>query len=126
MKKLALPASALLLLFLLSAVNGIVLSRRVEHWQHQLSQAEYWADQSQWDQTIAALEESYQDWQHAQGYLHVVLDHTAVDDAEAMYHRARAFALAEEPSEFHAEIAHLHAQLTMMANMERFSLQNIL
>ena len=126
MKKLALPASALLLLFLLSAVNGIVLSRRVEHWQHQRSQAEYWADQSQWDQTIAALEESYQDWQHAQGYLHVVLDHTAVDDAEAMYHRARAFALTEEPSEFRAETAHLRAQLALLADMEQFSIQNIL
>ena len=126
MKKLLPPIAALLLLFLLSALNGTVLTHRVEHWQHQLSQAEYWADQSQWGQTLAALEESYRDWHNTQVYLHIVLDHTAVDDAEAMYRRARAFALAEEPSEFHAEIAHLHAQLTMMANMERFSLQNIL
>ena len=126
MKKLLPPIAALLLLFLLSALNGTVLTHRVEHWQQQISQAENWAYRWQWGQTLAALEESYRDWHNTQVYLHIVLDHTAVDDAEAMYRRARAFALAEEPSEFHAEIAHLHAQLTMMANMERFSLQNIL
>ena len=49
-----------------------------------------------------------------------------MDDAEAMYRRCAAFAAAEEPSEFRAELADLDDQLRLLAEMERFSIKNVL
>ena len=126
MKKLLLPLAALLSIFLLAAVNGNFIARSTERWQAQISQAEAWAVQTQWDKAITILEASYRDWESAQGFLHIVLEHDAVDNAEAMYHRAIAFALAEEPSEFRAETAHLRTQLHLLAEMEKFSIKNVL
>ena len=126
MKKLLPPLGLLLTLFLLAGANGLLLSRFTARWQDQLLQAESWAIQEQWDRAANVLEESYRDWQRAQGYLHVVLAHGAVDGAEAMYHRARAFALAQEPAEFRAETAGLRTQLALLAEMEQFSLKNVL
>ena len=54
------------------------------------------------------------------------MEHDAVDDAEAMYRRAMAFAAAEEPSEFRAEIADLSDQLRLLSEMEQCSIKNIL
>ena len=52
--------------------------------------------------------------------------HDAVNSAEAMYLRAMAFAKSEEDSEFRAELADLRAQLRLLAEMEKFSLSNVL
>ena len=49
-----------------------------------------------------------------------------MDDAEAMYRRAKAFAGAREPSEFQAELADLMDQLRLLAEMETGSIRNIL
>ena len=126
MKRLLPPLAVLLSIFLLAVVNGSLIVRSTERWQAQLSQAEAWAVQTQWDKVLTTLEASYRDWQSAQGYLHIVLEHDAVDDAEAMYHRAIAFALAEDPSEFRAETAHLRTQLHLLAEMEKLSIKNVL
>ena len=79
-----------------------------------------------WRSAADALAESYKDWSGSQVYLHIVSEHDAVDDAEAMYRRAMAFALEQEPSEFRAELADLQDQLRLLAEMERFSLKNVL
>ena len=43
-----------------------------------------------------------------------------------MYHRARAFVLTKEDSEFRAEAADLRTQLALLAEMEQFDLKNVL
>ena len=73
-----------------------------------------------------ALAKSYEDWSERQVFLHIVSEHEAVDDAEAMYRRAMAFAEEQESSEFRAELADLQDQLRLLAEMERFSLKNVL
>ena len=49
-----------------------------------------------------------------------------MDDAEAMYHRSLALAERGEDSELRAELADLRAQLRLLAEMEEFSLRNVL
>ena len=56
----------------------------------------------------------------------LVTEHDAVDDAEAMYRRAMAFAATRETTEFRAELADLRDQLRLLAEMERFNVKNIL
>ena len=127
MKRAYLPPILLLSVMLaLSLWNGSRITRDTERWRSQLEHVDTLAQAKQWPESIAALEDSHRDWQGRQTYLHIVTEHAVLDDAEAMYHRAAAFARERETAEFRAEIQHLRHQLTLMAEMERFSINNVL
>ena len=61
-----------------------------------------------------------------QTYLHIVSHHDAVDDAEAMYRRAMAFAETQEITEFRAELSDLMDQLRLISEMEALNIRNVL
>lgn len=127
MKKALLPPLAVLAaVFAFALWNSFVMESHTTRWQVQLHQAETLAERGDWAGAESALRASYDDWSRHQTYLHVVLEHAAVDDAEAMYRRAAAFAASREPSEFRAELADLSDQLGLLAEMEQFSVQNVL
>ena len=126
MKRCLPPLAVLAAILVLSLWNGRVMERRTSRWQAQLQQVRELAVAERWQAAEAALTDSYSDWSRSQTYLHIVTEHDAVDDAEAMYRRAMAFALEQESSEFRAELADLQDQLRLLAEMERFSLKNIL
>ena len=127
MKRDMLPPLAVLAVILAFAIwNSSAITQRTQRWRDQLQQAEALAASEKWQAAGNALSESYADWSGSQVYLHIVSEHDAVDDAEAMYRRAMAFALEQESSEFRAELADLQDQLRLLAEMERFSLKNIL
>ncbi len=127
MKKGYLPPLAVLAAILAFALwNSQTMTRETDRWRTQLQQANSLGQSGDWAGAIAALEDSYQDWCTRQTYLHIVSEHDAVDDAEAMYHRGMAFAAAQEPSEFQAELSDLQDQLRLLAEMEQFSIRNIL
>ena len=102
------------------------ISDLTERWQGQLRQVDALAQAEDWAGALAALEESYQDWSAHQTYLHIVAQHDAVDDAQAMYRRAAAFCKTQEITEFRAELSDLMDQLRLLAEMEALSLRNIL
>jgi hypothetical protein len=127
MKKALLPPLLVLTVILAFASwNSATMSAHTDRWQTQLQQVDRLAQEENWSGAIASLSVSYQDWSACQTYLHIVSHHDAVDDAEAMYRRAMAFAATQEPSEFRAELADLQDQLRLLAEMERFSIKNIL
>ena len=127
MKRDMLPPLAVLAVILAFALwNSAAITGYTQRWRDQLQQAEELAASENWQAAADALSESYADWSGSQVYLHIVSEHDAVDDAEAMYRRAMAFALEKEPSEFRAELADLQDQLRLLAEMERFSLKNVL
>lgn len=127
MKRDMLPPVAVLTLILAFAVwNSSAITEHTQRWREQLRQAEQLAQTNAWESAESVLAESYEDWSGQQVFLHIVSEHDAVDDAEAMYRRAMAFAQEQEPSEFQGEIADLQDQLRLLAEMERFSIKNIL
>ena len=113
-------------ILVLSLWNGAAMESRTSRWRDQIHRAGVMADAGDWLEAETALAKSYTDWSTCQTYLHIVMEHDAVDDAEAMYRRAMAFAAAEEPSEFRAEIADLSDQLRLLSEMEQCSIKNIL
>lgn len=125
-KGLIIPIVVLIAILTFSLWNGITINKNTARWNHQLQQAVLLVQCENWDATELALARSYDDWCTRQTYLHIVLQHDAVDDAEAMYQRAMAFTAAQESNELQAELADLQQQLTLLAEMERFSLKNIL
>lgn len=106
--------------------NSHIMTENSIRWRSQLQQADALAQAEAWPDTMKALTESYLDWSAHQVYLRIVSSHDAIDDAEAMYRRSLAFAATREPNEFRAEISDLRDQLRLLAEMERFTVQNIL
>lgn len=102
------------------------MQEKTAHWQEQLLQSDALAQSDDWDGAMDVLMESYDDWNRHQTYLHIVTEHDVVDDAQSMYHRAMAFAATRELSEFRAELSDLRDQLRLLAEMERFSIKNVL
>ena len=126
MKRFFPPLAVLAAILALSLWNARVMEGQTSHLRSQLLQVQKLAAAENWQGAEDALADSYADWTSRQTYLHIVTEHDAVDDAEAMYRRAFAFAGEQEPSEFQAEVADLRDQLRLLAEMERFSLKNIL
>lgn len=127
MKKAYLPPLAVLAAILSFALwNSSAMSAHTDRWREQLRQADALAQAEDWPQAVSALSQSYEDWSTRQTYLHIVSEHDAVDDAEAMYRRAMAFAATQEITEFRAEISDLRDQLRLLAEMEQFTIKNVL
>ena len=129
MKKLFpyLPSIAVLSAILaFSLWNDAHMSSETSRWRAQLDQADALVQEERWEEAQVKLTESYEDWSSSQTYLHIVSQHDAVDDAEAMYRRAMAFADTRELSEFRAELSDLRDQLRLLAEMERLNLNNVL
>lgn len=125
-KGMLLPAALLGGLLALCLWNGAAVETRAARWRAQLEEADRLALAGDWEEAAAALRRGYADWSGGQTYLRVVTSHDAVDSAEAMYHRCLAFAERREDSELRAELAGLRDQLRAIAEMERFSLRNVL
>ena len=108
-------------LWISSAVSSLT-----ERWQTQLQAIDLLACQSDWTGAAAALSDSYADWKSHQTWMRIITQHDRINEAEAMYHRAMAFALTQEFSEFRTEIFDLQTQFRLLAETERFSTPNIL
>lgn len=125
-KALLAPAATLVLLFSLSLLNGATIQKETARWSSQLQQAVHFIQSENWNAIETAIQTSYEDWRVKQTYLHIVLEHEAIDNAEAMYQRAFAFTSAKDSQELQAELADLLHQLTLLSEMERLSIKNIL
>ena len=86
---------------------------------------------------IAALQGSAEDagealdaldalWQRPQGYLHIVISHTELDEAEALLAQARAAVRQGDMSSLYPVMAELRSQFKLLAETQQVSLKNIL
>jgi len=62
-------------------------------------------------------------WQRPQGYLHIVISHTELDEAEALLAQARA---AVRQGALYPIMAELRSQFALLAETQQVSLKNIL
>lgn len=125
-KGLLLPAALLGGILAFCLWNSGIMASHTARWRAQLEEADRLARAGDWDSAAAAIQEGYAAWTARQTYLHIVTNHGAVDGTEAMYRRSMAFAERREDSELRAELAGLRDQLRALAEMEEFSLRNIL
>ena len=125
-KSLAVPLAVLGVILAFALWNSRCVTAETDHWREQLRQADILAQAGEWERAAAALSDSYGDWSARQTYLHIVAEHDAIDGAESRYRRAMDFAATEELSEFRAELADLRDQLRLLAEMEEFSIGNVL
>ena len=126
MRAYVLPAAILAAILSFALWNGARMTGCTARWRDQLQQVDALAQAEAWTEALDALAESYEDWSERQTYLHIVAKHDSVDDAEAMYRRAMAFAATRELTEFRAELSDLRDQLRLLTEMERLDIENVL
>ena len=110
MRAYGISVGILAAILVFSLWNSSYMTASTVRWREQLQQADAQAQSEAWTEAVDTLAGSYDDWSESQTYLHIVARHDTVDDAEAMYRRALAFAATRELTEFRAEISDLRDQ----------------
>ena len=87
------------------------------------------------DETVAALERGSDGsaqldalnalWQEPQGYLHIVISHEELDEAEALLAQAEAMAAQGDSQSLYPVLAELRGQFRLIAETQRVSAKNI-
>lgn len=126
MKSFRLPIFILLLTVLLCLFAGSRVTRCTDAWKQQLQQADDLVRREQWEQAEAALTDLYARWDSQQEWLHMLIEHQELDETESLLHRCIAFAQQREGDELRADMAELRTQLTLLDEMQRLTLRNIL
>ena len=113
MKAIRIPVFVLAVLLAFSVCNAVHLTRRCALWQGDTEAA---------GAALARLEAL---WQADQAYLHIVVSHEDIHDAEALLQRA-ALLCGIGNDELRPALAELRAAMSMVAETQQISAKNIL
>lgn len=117
--------SLMVLLAVLAFVlwNAAWVTDRCEEWTAALDEAEAaLAQGGLGQQQLDALNAL---WQEPQGYLHIVVSHEELDEAEALLAQAEAMAAQGDSQSLYPVLAELRGQFRLIAETQRVSAKNI-
>lgn len=117
--------SLMVLLVVLAFVlwNAAWVTDRCGEWTAALDKAEAALEQGgSGQQQLDALATL---WQESQGYLHIVISHEELDEAEALLAQAEAMAAQGDSQSLYPVLAELRGQFRLIAETQRISAKNI-
>lgn len=117
--------SLMVLLAVLAFVlwNAAWVTDRCGEWTAALDEAEAALEQGgSGQQQLDALNAL---WQEPQGYLHIVISHEELDEAEALLAQAEAMAAQGDSRSLYPVLAELRGQFRLIAETQRISAKNI-
>ena len=126
MKAFSIPAALLALILGFSLWTGRYVELRTGHWTALLEQTDEAARREDWPAARDRLDRTYQDWQSSQPFLHTILEHDELDEAETLFRGAIAVCEERDDADFHLLLAQLASQLRLLAETQSISIQNIL
>ncbi|MBE6971691.1 MAG: DUF4363 family protein [Ruminococcaceae bacterium] len=126
MKVFRIPFFIMLSLLLLALVNSICLSRCCNDWLSALESADTAARQDDWESARQQLAVLYDDWEGVQTWLHITIEHEALNTTQSLFRRTLVLGEEEDSVEFRAHLADLHSQMQLLAELERISIKNVL
>lgn len=126
MKRLWIAAGLLLMVFAAALVNAKVLHRMTCDLSGLLAQAETSAGAGDWEAAESAAVRARQHWDAHSLYLHIVLRHSDIDCVDTGFGETLAFLRRRESEEYFAASARLAAQIRLIDEAERLSLENVL
>ena len=117
--------SLMVLLVVLAFVlwNAAWVTDRCGEWTAALDEAE--AALEQGGAGSAQLDALNALWQEPQGYLHIVISHEELDEAEALLAQAEAMAAQGDSQSLYPVLAELRGQFRLIAETQRISAKNI-
>lgn len=126
MRSFRIPIFILLLTLLLCLFAGSSVARYTNAWIRQLQSADDLVCREQWSNAEAALSDLYGRWTEQQGWLHMIIVHHELDETEALLQRCIALAQQQDDAGLRSDIAELRTQFTLLSEMQRLTLRNIL
>lgn len=117
--------SLMVLLVVLAFVlwNAAWVTDRCGEWTAALDEAE--AALAQGGSGSTQLDALNALWQEPQGYLHIVISHEELDEAEALLAQAEAMAAQGDSQSLYPVLAELRGQFRLIAETQRISAKNI-
>lgn len=118
--------------FVLAAVLAYILCNAAwvtgesQRWLEAAAQVSDAALQGSTEDAGEALDALDALWQRPQGYLHIVISHTELDEAEALLAQARAAVRQGDMQTLYPIMAELRSQFALVAETQQVSLKNIL
>ena len=126
MKSFVIPGAVLAFLLGVCLFSSAWLTARCEDWTAELAHIDALAQEGSWDAAEAQLETLYEKWQQVQVWLHIIMEHEVLNNAEGLFCRAAVLAEEEDSVEFRAHIADLTAALQVLCEMQQIRVENVL
>ena len=116
MKAVRLPIGVLAAVLVFTLWNAAWVTDRCEEWADALDGG---GDGS------VALERLWDMWQEVQGYMHIVVSHTELDEAESLLAQALALCRQNSTEDMYPVLAELRHQFRLIAETQQISAKNI-
>ena len=126
MKAMRIPAAILILLLLAALTDGFLLTKQCAAWTETLDAAELAAVQEDWSRvqdSLAALTESWSDWQT---WLHILIDHAEIDRAEELMELCRLYTEEKDTAALRTTVSGLRSLFSLLAETEQLNIKNVL
>jgi thioredoxin-like negative regulator of GroEL len=120
--------SIVILLSLFAA--GLMNAHAVANWSDeiaaQVEQSAAAAAEGDWVEVGRALAQAEEEWQAHEAYLHVMIDHSAIDDTEDLFAEVRSYEAQEDAEKYCTGAQKLSTQLSHLKETQQLSFKNIL
>ncbi len=126
MKYFYIPAGLLAVILGFSLWTCRYVEQRTDHWTGLLEEIEEMARQEDWNRAEEHLEAAYDDWNGNQTFLHIIMEHEELDEAENLFAGAFAVCREEDDADFHMLLAQLRKQMHLLAEQQCVSIKNVL
>lgn len=126
MKRIWISLTILAVVFALALVNGWYLDRLTEEMAHTLEQAQTLAEEGDWAGGRQLTQDALDQWESAANYLYIVVRHSDSDEVSAGFREVGQLLEWQEEAEYTSANARLIEELRLLADMEQFSLRNLL
>lgn len=126
MKAFYIPTGLLALILAFSLWTGHYVRQRTDHWIAMLAHTDEAAAAEDWPSAEKRLLETYNDWDSSQSFLHTIMNHSDLDEAESLFAGAKAVCSQQDDADFHLMLAQLKEQLKLLAETQSVSIKNIL
>lgn len=123
MRAIRIPLLVLLVVLGFTLWNGAYVSDRCDEWLDALDRVDAALDGGASGE--AALQALNDLWQEPQGYLHLVISHTELDEAEALLAQAHALSRQGDRASLYPVLAQLRCQFRLIAETQQPRAKNI-
>lgn len=125
MKNIWIPTAILLAMVGAILLNTLYLKDFIIPLQENLSLAQSYASEENWEKAKELSKASYETWTEKNLYLHITLKHEEIDQIHILMEEVLAYLTQEKIGEYHATNSILIARLTLLYEMEELSLKNL-
>lgn len=126
MKRIWISLSILAVVFAAALANSWYLDHLTEDMAHTLAEAQALAETEDWEGGQKLTAKALEQWEKASDYLYIVVRHSDSDEVAAGFREVGQLLEWKEEAEYTSANARLIEEIRLLADMEQFTLRNLL